>query len=151
MANTETTDFFGADVERTSDHHRTLYFEGPTFRDAEIPKQRVIDGATNGATETVMVRRPAPKYIVVRTSSKNGDIGDLTARYKMTREIFRFSKPADKDEAERRMNLAYHEMQVARFTEALAKTPKDQTDQIRNLRTKIATHRGFVAEYAGVN
>jgi hypothetical protein len=143
-------DFFGADVERSDGNSRALFYEGPTFVDADVPKQKLIPGSTNGATETVMVRRPAPKYIAVKTTAKQSDIGDLTARYKMAREIFRFSKPKDKDEAERRMNLAYHEMQAARFALSLARTPKDQVDQIRNLRGKVALHRGFVAEYAGV-
>lgn len=147
-------EWFGADIEQDRDGNRTTaVLDGFKGVDSDVPKTRTAD---DGVTLTrVLVRKPAPgpMGMRVRTSvpDKNKKIGELTARYKLMRSAFQFAPMADKDMWEKRRDIAYHEMQVARFQQKLDKVDKaTNPNQYRALRRKVNEHRGELAELMGV-
>lgn len=149
MSKATAPEYFGADVTRRKDHANTtsVHYEGGTFVDSDVPRT-VAERDKSGAVtlKQITVRKPAPRYLHTTTSAPNATIAELTARYKTMREGFRFAPAADKEIWEDRMNLAYHEMQMARFAEAHDKLPDNAGAEKLEYRKKIAFHRGMAAD-----
>ena len=148
-------EWFGADVE-TDGAQVTAVLDGFNGVDADVPK--TVQG--DDGLKRILVRKPAPKSgsMRVRTTAKDADIARLTARYKLMRSAFQFSPVADKDQAERHMQIAFHEMQVERFRQKLAAyeanplragDPEVRPEQVKVYKRKIAEHRGEVLELMG--
>jgi hypothetical protein len=153
MAKEQKLDWFGADVEeRETDRVKETATEFHGFRgvEADVPRQVRQE---DGTVQTVMVRKPAPKYLRAKTTSPNdADIARLTARYKMAREGFRFAPLDDKETWERRMNLALAEMQIARFRAKLARyevSENPRPERVQLYKNTIAMWRGRFAELSG--
>jgi exonuclease I len=150
MAKTSGIEWFGADIEeRETDRVKSTeaQFHGFKGVDADVPRNvRQPDGTV----ATVMVRKPAPKYLrAVTTSAKDAEIARLTARYKMLREGFRFAPLDDKEMWETRRDIAFAEMQLARFRQKLARyesQPNPRPEQVQLYKNIIAMWRGRFAE-----
>jgi hypothetical protein len=103
----------------------------------------------------VMVRKPAPTYLRAKTTAgerTDHDIARKTARFKMAREGFNFAPPDDKEMWERRRDLAFAEMQIARFRAKLARYEAGENvrpEQVQLYKNTIAMWRGRFAELSG--
>ncbi len=146
MAKEKKLEWYGADVVEQEERKTTqAYMDSYTGVDADVPRTRTGD---DGRLKTVMVRKPAPAHLQVKTTARNHDIGKLTARYKLMREGFRFAPLDDKAMWETRKDIAFEEMQAARFAEALAleETKEPRNDlQVNHLKRVVAEHRGMLA------
>lgn len=134
-------EWFGADVEETPDKKRTVSYL-PGFKGVDADVER------NG----VLVRKPAPRHVTVRTRAKDHEIGKLTSRYKLMRSAFQFAPLDDKEMWETRMNIAFAEMQIERFRQKLARyeaQPNPRPEQVELLKSMIYRYRGQFAELTG--
>lgn len=148
----ETIEWFGADVEEHPERGRTeLYLPGKHWVDAAVPRPvRQADGTY----QTQPVRMPAPRHMMVKTTSKRDHkIGQLTARYKMARDAFHYAPVDDKETWERRMHIAHAEMQIARFQQKLAnyqaREANPRPEQVQLLKEHIWKWQGRFAELTG--
>lgn len=147
-------EWWNAEVEKDRDGNRTTaMIDGYQGVDADVPKTRRGD---DGQLVRVDVRKPAPRpgHMRVRTSvpAKNKAIGELTARYKLMRSAFQFAPLADKEMWERRMDIAFAEMQIGRYRQKLDRyltTPSPRPEQVKLLRDTISLHRGRLLELTG--
>jgi hypothetical protein len=116
---------------------------------------RNVRNPNTGEVETRLVRKPAPKYLRAKTTAgerTDHEIARLTARYKMAREGFRFAPADDKAEWERRRDISYAEMQIARFKAKLARyqaQPNPRPEQVQVLKDTINRYRGQWFELIG--
>lgn len=153
MAKDKKLDWFGADVEEDAEAKTTeAEFHGFKGVDADVPRDvRQADGSV----ETVMVRKPAPRYLRAKTTGgerTDHAVARTTARYKLMREGFRFAPADDKELWETRMNVALAEMQIARFRQKLARyeaMENPRPEQVQLYKNTIAMWRGRFAEWTG--
>lgn len=143
---TESQSYFDAEMETSRDGQRVeVMIDGYKGVDADVPKTREVMTKDGPKLERVMVRKPAPRpgQMAAKTTAKNNPIAKATARYKLFRSAFQFAPDSDKDERERQMNIAFAEMQIARFTEAseLAKARGD-AKTAEHYQDKADKHRG---------
>jgi antibiotic biosynthesis monooxygenase (ABM) superfamily enzyme len=103
-----------------------------------------------------MVRRPAPTVVGARTTAgerAGHDIGVLTARFKTFREAARFAPPSERETWERRRDIAFAEMQIARFRNKLdryqEREKNPRPEQVQALKNTLAMWRGRFAELTG--
>jgi hypothetical protein len=146
-------DWFGADVEEDPARHRTaVYLDGFRGVDADVPRQQ---RQPDGTVKEVLVRRPAPRIVQARTTAgprAGHDIGRLTARYKTFREAARFAAPDDREAWETRRDIAFAEMQVARFRQKLERYQSGDNarpEQVQLLKNTVNQWRGRFAELTG--
>jgi len=143
-------EWFGADTI-VSDEGRTVRAELEGFNAVDYDRPKAVTNE-DGTQEIVLARRAAPNRMMVKTTAKNGLVAELTARYKMMREMFLCSPLDDKELWEKRRDIAYAEMQVARFREALevekAKEPRNPV-QIQHLVQTVGMWRGTLLELKG--
>lgn len=136
-------EWFGADTE-TSNSGRTTTAVLEKFNGvpAYVPKNVMQpDGTTK--EQPVLVQPKA--NLRTRTSGRDDRIAELTARYKLAREAFTFAPPDDKDTWERRMKIAFCEMQLERFAQQLEKyqaRSDARPEQIEHYQQRIDAMRG---------
>lgn len=148
-----TLDWFGADVEDDPEA-KTTAAELHGFRgvDADVPRNVRQE---DGTVATVLVRKPAPKYLRAKTTAGarvDHDVARTTARFKMAREGFRFAPLDDKELWETRATIAYAEMQIARFRQKLKRYEAGENprpEQLQLLKDRISYWRGRFAEATG--
>jgi hypothetical protein len=153
MAKEQKLDWFGADVD-DDPNAKTTAAELHGFKgvDADVPRSVRQE---DGTVATVMVRKPAPTYLRAKTTAgerTDHDIARKTARFKMAREGFNFAPPDDKEMWERRRDLAFAEMQIARFRAKLARYEAGENvrpEQVQLYKNTIAMWRGRFAELSG--
>lgn len=157
MAKNETAerslDWFGADVEDDPAAKTTAAeYHGYLGVDADVPRQV---RQSDGTVATVMVRKPAPKYLRAKTTAgerTDHAVAQTTARYKLMREGARFAPDADKEAWETRKELAYCEMQIARFKQKLERYEAGgdtRPEQVQLYKDTINKYRGRFAELTG--
>jgi hypothetical protein len=146
-------EWFGADVEEDAGRRETaVYLDGFKGIDADVPRQQ---RQPDGTVAEVMVRRSAPTVVQARTTAgerAGHDVGRLTARYKTFREAARFAPPDDRETWEARRDIAFAEMQIARFRQKLERYQAGEDvrpEQVHELKNRIAMWRGRFAELTG--
>lgn len=146
-------DWFGADVEEDPARNTTaVYLDGFRGVDAEVIRPRRMD---DGTVQDVPVRRPAPKIVQAKTIAgvrAGHDVGKLTARYKVFREAARFAPLDDRATWERRRDIAFAEMQMARLQQKLDRyqaSEHPRPEQVQLLRNTLNQWRGRWLELTG--